>query len=574
MPNPIKYNVSAETLALKKGNFYIGTGDVGKGPTSSTGFYNGITPPSGGFTIYLNKASDGPAIYTVSTESQLIGLTNQIAGSNYTTSGQCLNYFATQTDKIILNRNYEPIITNGLILNVDAGFSPSYPTIGTSWYDLSTNSFTAFVVNGCGYSSDGGGSITYDGTDDWVYIPSQSVFNTLTNNFTVMGWIKPSSAAFGFNGQRLFGLGYVAQWQLELRGDNGRALCINYSQNGLNYFNANGPSIVQDSWNQVGFVINNSVVRFIFNGITYDGFTISGNFVPSGQVFSVGNYNGGGDGAYTGSIASCQLYNRVLSSSEILQNYLSFMNPKLIFGSNLKIWYDMSAPIATSNVDNQNTIDDTNNLITMSRVFDLSGNGTHLTQTTKINQPNYIPNSQNSKPANYNTGGSVYDVDATSMRASYNALTSGARSFFIVLKGAANSAFSWDRDTSNRGSLQLGYSSINGWNDLQQDASVNIGGGNGTTTYVMSYLFDTTQTLLYRNGNLNRSQSNNTYTISTGGSSPFGCWTTAPSSGNQEGYWYEMIYLNKIPTIAEYNAVVSYLGNKWGVSCGNLSNYN
>ena len=37
MPNAIKYNVSAETLALKKGNFYIGTGDVGKGPTSSTG---------------------------------------------------------------------------------------------------------------------------------------------------------------------------------------------------------------------------------------------------------------------------------------------------------------------------------------------------------------------------------------------------------------------------------------------------------------------------------------------------------------------------------------------------------
>jgi hypothetical protein len=43
MPNAIKYNTSAETLALKKGNFYIGTGDVGKGPTSSTGFYNGLT---------------------------------------------------------------------------------------------------------------------------------------------------------------------------------------------------------------------------------------------------------------------------------------------------------------------------------------------------------------------------------------------------------------------------------------------------------------------------------------------------------------------------------------------------
>jgi hypothetical protein len=81
MPNAIKYNLSAETLALKKGNFYIGTGDVGKGPTSSTGYYNGITPPSGGYTIYLNKASGGPSIYTVNTEAQLTGLTNTLSVS-------------------------------------------------------------------------------------------------------------------------------------------------------------------------------------------------------------------------------------------------------------------------------------------------------------------------------------------------------------------------------------------------------------------------------------------------------------------------------------------------------------
>ena len=72
MPNAIKYNVSAETLALKKGNFWIGTGDVSKGPTSNTGYYNGITPPSGGYTIYLNKANNGPSIYTVTNDAQLI----------------------------------------------------------------------------------------------------------------------------------------------------------------------------------------------------------------------------------------------------------------------------------------------------------------------------------------------------------------------------------------------------------------------------------------------------------------------------------------------------------------------
>jgi len=60
MPNAIKYNVSAETLALKKGNFWIGTGDVGKGPTSNTGYYNGITPPS---CVQTLTTKEGPYTY-------------------------------------------------------------------------------------------------------------------------------------------------------------------------------------------------------------------------------------------------------------------------------------------------------------------------------------------------------------------------------------------------------------------------------------------------------------------------------------------------------------------------------
>ena len=74
-------NWAIQSYQLKKGNFWIGTGDVSKGPTSSTGFYNGINPPSGGYTIYLNKASGGPSIYTATNDAQLISLTNLIAGT-------------------------------------------------------------------------------------------------------------------------------------------------------------------------------------------------------------------------------------------------------------------------------------------------------------------------------------------------------------------------------------------------------------------------------------------------------------------------------------------------------------
>lgn len=571
MPNPVKYNTGTETLALKKGNFWIGTGDVGKG----AGYWNGYTPPSNGFTIYLNKATNGPSIYVANTEAQLTGLTSTIAGQSLTTSGACLNWFATQTDKMILNIDYPAIVTDGLIVNLDAGFTPSYPTINSTWYDTSPSGNNGVLTNSPTYSN---GSIIFDGVDDYAYFTSPN--SLLTPTFTVCSVVTPitvnnnGTVILTNESARLnLGISYGGAngAYFFVTGNNGQG--INGTQASYNFsFGTNTKYFV--TWI---VDIPGKNFQFWVNGVQIwsSNANLGTNFNnPNVNSFVLASRYGGGASQVNIGISTFQFYNKALSSSEVLQNYLSLMNPKFIFGSNLKIWYDMSLQPSVANVDNVNTIDLSNNLTTLSRVYDLSGNGKHLTQTTKVNQPTFIPNAQNGKPANYNTGGSVYDLDATVMRTSYNALTSGARSFFIVLKGAPSSTFSWDRDTSNRGSLQLGYAGVNGWNDLTQDASVSIGGGNGTTTYVMSYLFDTTQTLLYRNGNLNRSQSNNTYTISTGGSSPFGCWTTAPSSGNQEGYWYEMVYLNKIPTIAEYNSLVTYLGTKWGVSCGTLTNYN
>ena len=187
MPNAIKYNTSAETLALKKGNFWIGTGDVGKGPTSSTGFYNGITPPSGGYTIYLNKASGGPSIYTVSTVAELTGLTSTIAGQTLTTSGACLNWFATQTDKMIFNIDYPAIVTNGLLLNFDAAFTPSYPTTGTTLYDTSSFGNNGTLANGPTFSSANGGGIVFDGVDDTYSITGISLG---TSALTIDCWFK------------------------------------------------------------------------------------------------------------------------------------------------------------------------------------------------------------------------------------------------------------------------------------------------------------------------------------------------------------------------------------------------
>jgi hypothetical protein len=138
MPNSIRYSTTGSTLSLKKGNFYFGTGDVEKGPTVNTGYLNGVTPSAGGYTIYLYNSSQPQniAYHSANNDSQLISFTNKVAGQSFTSSTQCLNWYSTQNDYVCLNRDYEGIVTSGMVMNMDAGFTPSYPRINNFLGDL------------------------------------------------------------------------------------------------------------------------------------------------------------------------------------------------------------------------------------------------------------------------------------------------------------------------------------------------------------------------------------------------------------------------------------------------------
>jgi hypothetical protein len=486
MANPIKYNTSAETLALKKGNFYIGTGDVGKGPTSSTGYYNGVTPPSGGYTIYLNKASDGPAIYTVSTEAQLTALTNTISvstnliknnnGGNFadgtrapfnypypaqtfptifdisndkpyvgsstkyalkfpggvggaiysdpspftmtagvvytfsfwykqnnstqssfnfnnqggsgdingnfiasittgpsqtwqrfswtftnvinkvyfiispmttgsevlmteftltegsmpggpglTTSGQCLNWFASvPTDKMIFNRDYESIVTNGLVLNLDAGFSPSFATIPsnansstvTPWYDLSLsgNNNSGSLINGPTFNSANGGSIVFDGIDDYVDCGNSITF---AQGFTLFILFKTTAStlkviAGKFSGaSNDFWVGVLSDGTLRFSisiGAKREPTSTTVINTGNWYL---GTFIYNPSTLAASLYVNGNIEQTVIGDIP---------FIEPNPPFVLGNFPGA-NFFFPGSIALCEVYNRALTAAEVLQNY-------------------------------------------------------------------------------------------------------------------------------------------------------------------------------------------------------------------------------------------------------------
>ena len=338
MPNAIKYNTNPETLALRKGDFYIGTGDVGKGPTSSTGYYNGITPPPGGYTIYVNKASGGPSIKVASNEAELIAMTNEVGGTSFTTTGECLNYFATQTDKMCLNRDYEQIVTNGLTYSFDFGFSPGYPKSGTTFYDLrSTNNGTLY--NEPTFSSNNGGEMTFDGSSDYAIVPNNDVFNFGSNPFTIEVW---SNITNGSTGARcvidkignLFTVG--PGWQFQ-------SIPNSYF---WRFSGPSGVSILANTYTSTGGYIYCAITSTGMNGNTEnvtlytqygtDAISIS-DVTSSFSTFTLVNNSedlnigrrGIGASYMSGGVAIFRIYNRQLSQTEIESN---FNNQRARFG--------------------------------------------------------------------------------------------------------------------------------------------------------------------------------------------------------------------------------------------------
>lgn len=83
------------------------------------------------------------------------------------------------------------IVQSGLVLNLDAGVSDSYPGSGTTWSDLSGNANNGTLTNGPTYNSANGGSIVFDGVDD--YGNFGTVFGNGFGSITVTSWIKPTT---------------------------------------------------------------------------------------------------------------------------------------------------------------------------------------------------------------------------------------------------------------------------------------------------------------------------------------------------------------------------------------------
>ena len=118
------------------------------GPTSVSGFYTGINPPSGGYTVYMNKGEGGPSIVCPANDAALIAFTQNLTGESMADVNACFAYFAGETDKMVMHNPISEMHLADLQLYLIAGVIPSYPRSGTSWKDLSGNARNGTFTNG------------------------------------------------------------------------------------------------------------------------------------------------------------------------------------------------------------------------------------------------------------------------------------------------------------------------------------------------------------------------------------------------------------------------------------------
>ena len=231
-----------------------------------------------------------------------------------TTKEQCYNYFAGQSDKIIFNKDYDPIITDGLVLNLDAGFLPSYPGTGSSWYDLGSGQSNGTLQNGPIFNS--GGWINFDGSNDYINVPS---VNTGNPN-TICALIKLS----GSNTDTVI-YGPNANGQDNWLGINANKLYMYVTESvDLNNSPLSGSTTLDTTntrWYFVTSIVSGSIATLYLNGVQENTTTRPYTIASWAGTAAIGRRGDANQRYFAGSIRNVLGYSKVLSLAEILQNY-------------------------------------------------------------------------------------------------------------------------------------------------------------------------------------------------------------------------------------------------------------
>jgi hypothetical protein len=215
----------------------------------------------------------------------------------------------------------EPIITDGLVLRLDAGNRNSYPGSGTTWTDLSGNGNNGTLVNGVGFNGSNLGSLVFDGVNDYVNLTSASLLPVGTSNRTIVAFVRTPSTF------STWALHHIIHW--------GGSLPVFGTDTAFGLAITSGGRLTTHTWNAtpqqgtvaagtnyclaVSYTHSSTLHRFWINGVS-QGAGVARS-INTGTAQAVVGTRISPYEYWGGRIYNVMVYNRSLTDAEVQQNY-------------------------------------------------------------------------------------------------------------------------------------------------------------------------------------------------------------------------------------------------------------
>lgn len=211
--------------------------------------------------------------------------------------------------------NYSPkIVTDGLVLCLDAANPLSYPGSGNTWYDLK-GSYNATVVGGSPvYSAINGGVLTFNGTSDYMLIPDPGSLG----NFTISCWVYPLLASTGIAPSIIASV-YPGKVNFQITYFNNQTVYGGIFNGG--WVQTSNVSSSQ-GWQNLVLTYDGSSMILYRNTVSIANISTSISAQSSGSGIRIGRRWDFTD-YFNGHISQIVIYNTALSSNKLIDNYLA-----------------------------------------------------------------------------------------------------------------------------------------------------------------------------------------------------------------------------------------------------------
>jgi hypothetical protein len=211
------------------------------------------------------------------------------------------------------------VVTDGLIMYLDAANRTSYPRTGTTWFDLTTNGYNGTLTNGPTFSGNKLGTFIFDGTDDNVQLGNASTFLP-TSAITINCWAKTNVVQVY---KKIFvtvtaGTQSVTGIYFSLGPAPDNIYLGIITNNGGQYAGVNTDPSTTSFTNFCG-TYDGANIRLYLNGTLLATQSQTGTIINTG-IGRISGYDNGGE-IWDGNISTFSIYNRALTATEILRNY-------------------------------------------------------------------------------------------------------------------------------------------------------------------------------------------------------------------------------------------------------------